>query len=79
MIPPLPTFQPVLGIPGIGEFWPILVIVVLLFGARKLPELARSMGSSITQFRKGLKEAQDELDDTKQLADKDDLAADSKE
>lgn len=33
-----------------------MAIVVVLFGGRKLPELARSMGSSITQFKKGLKE-----------------------
>ena len=30
-------------------------VIVLLFGARKLPALARSMGSSITEFKKGLK------------------------
>lgn len=37
----------------------ILVIgglLVLLFGARKLPELARAAGSSISQFKKGLKD-----------------------
>ena len=49
------------------------------FGGRKLPELARSMGSSITQFRKGLKEAQDEVDDTKNLVEKDAPTSDSKE
>ncbi len=37
------------------------------------------MGSSITQFRKGLKEAQDELDDTKKLADQDEPKPDAKE
>lgn len=46
----------IIAIPGIAELWPILLIFVLLFGARKLPELARSMGTSITQFKRGLKE-----------------------
>ncbi len=44
------------AIPSIGELWPILIVVVLLFGAKKIPELARSMGSGITQFKKGLKD-----------------------
>ncbi len=43
-------------IPGGGELWLILAILLILFGAKKLPDLARSMGSSITQFKKGLKE-----------------------
>jgi sec-independent protein translocase protein TatA len=43
-------------LPGGSELWIILAVVLLLFGSRKLPELARSMGSSITQFKKGLKE-----------------------
>ena len=43
-----------LGIPGISELWPILIIVLLLFGAKKLPGLARAMGSSIQQFKRGL-------------------------
>ena len=44
------------GIPGIGELWPILIVVLVLFGAKKLPELARAMGSSVNQFKKGLSE-----------------------
>lgn len=48
-----------LTLPGGTELWIILGVVLLLFGARKLPELARSMGSSITQFKKGLKEPDD--------------------
>jgi sec-independent protein translocase protein TatA len=45
-----------LGLPGIAELWPILVVLLLLFGAKKLPELARAMGSSINMFKKGLSE-----------------------
>lgn len=38
----------------------ILVVVLLLFGARKLPELARSLGASAKEFRKGISEGADE-------------------
>jgi len=41
----------------------ILLIVLLLFGARKLPDLARSIGASAKEFRKGLDEGMDEKDD----------------
>ncbi len=34
----------------------ILLIIVLLFGAKKLPELARGLGRSASEFKKGLKE-----------------------
>ena len=33
-----------------------LVIVLLLFGAKKLPEVAKSIGSSVNAFKKGLKD-----------------------
>jgi sec-independent protein translocase protein TatA len=48
----------VVGLAGLGtmEMLIIGVIVLLLFGARKLPELAHSMGSSIQAFKKGLKD-----------------------
>lgn len=50
---------------GMGEWWPILIIVVLLFGARKLPDLARSLGSSVNEFKKGMSDgAKDEKSTT---------------
>jgi len=41
---------------GPWEIGLILVAVVIMFGGKKLPGLARAMGSSITQFKKGLKD-----------------------
>ena len=41
----------------------ILVVLVLLFGARKLPELARSLGASAKEFRKGIAEGANEAED----------------
>ncbi len=49
---------------GGWEWIIILALVVLLFGAKKLPELARGLGKSITNFKSGLNEAQIEEDDT---------------
>jgi sec-independent protein translocase protein TatA len=49
------------GIGGfsVPEMLIALLIVLLLFGARKLPELAHSMGSSIQAFKKGMKDGTD--------------------
>ena len=41
---------------GGGELILVLVVVVLLFGAKKLPDLARSLGASTKEFRKGIEE-----------------------
>lgn len=49
---------PLLGIFGLGsaELIVIVLLALLLFGATKLPKLARSMGMSVGEFKKGLKE-----------------------
>jgi len=47
---------------GAPEILIVLAVFLLLFGAKKLPELARSLGKSSTEFKKGLKEGhRDEL------------------
>lgn len=51
-----------LGGMGLPEMLIILVVVLLLFGARKLPELARSMGSSVHEFKKGMNEGRAEAE-----------------
>ena len=45
---------------GYQELLLILVIVLILFGANRLPDLARSLGSSIKEFKKGVTEVKDE-------------------
>ncbi|WP_337870189.1 twin-arginine translocase TatA/TatE family subunit [Meiothermus sp.] len=50
---------------GPTELIIILVIVVLLFGARKLPELARGLGQSAKEFRKGLSEDDKKAEEAK--------------
>ena len=44
---------------GYQELLLILVIVLILFGAQRLPDLARSLGSSVKEFKKGVNEPKD--------------------
>jgi sec-independent protein translocase protein TatA len=39
----------------------VVVVVLLLFGAQKIPELARSLGSGMAEFKKGLREGEQAL------------------
>lgn len=41
------------------EWWIVLAIVVLVFGASQLPKLARSLGQAQKEFKKGLTEGAD--------------------
>ncbi|MFA5118986.1 MAG: twin-arginine translocase TatA/TatE family subunit [Candidatus Omnitrophota bacterium] len=46
---------------GIGELLVILAIVMLLFGAKRLPEIAKAIGESIKEFKNSRKEEKAEL------------------
>ncbi len=48
---------------GLPELLIILGVIVLLFGAKKLPDLARSLGRSTSEFKKGVKEGSTEPTD----------------
>jgi sec-independent protein translocase protein TatA len=54
---------PTAFIQGIGgpELLIILVIILLLFGAKKLPELAKGLGKSMKEFKKATQEVQDDF------------------
>jgi TatA/E family protein of Tat protein translocase len=48
---------------GFPELLVILIIALLLFGANKLPDIARSMGKAMNEFKKGMEGAVDEPSD----------------
>lgn len=50
-----------LSLPGGGEWVLIALAVLLLFGAKKIPELARGLGKGIREFKDASREIQDEI------------------
>ena len=50
---------------GFPELLVILLIILLLFGAKRLPEIARGLGKSIHEFKKGIKEVEHDIKDDK--------------
>ncbi len=56
---------------GTSEIIIILLIVLVFFGAKKIPELAQGLGKGIREFRKAAKDIQDDIkvDDSKKIDD----------
>ncbi len=52
---------------GTGELLIILFIILLVFGSKKLPELAQGLGRGIREFKKATNEIEEELDLNKPL------------
>ncbi|HUX93676.1 MAG TPA: twin-arginine translocase TatA/TatE family subunit [Ignavibacteriaceae bacterium] len=55
---------------GTGELLIISVVVLLLFGSKKLPEFAQGLGKGIREFKKSLKDVEDEIKITPDKEDK---------
>lgn len=77
-----------MGMPGPTELIILLVIILLLFGAKRIPELAKGLGSGMREFRKSSSGDYEEVEeenkkDEKLMAgggdDEDELDADSSE
>lgn len=51
------------GMPTGSEWIIILVIVLLLFGGKKIPELMKGLGKGVKMFKDGVNEAKSEIDD----------------
>jgi len=54
---------PLFAIPGGPEMLVVLLLAVLLFGANKIPKLARSTGEAMGEFQKGREEVEQELEE----------------
>lgn len=52
-----------MGSVGIREILLIVLVIVILFGARRIPELMKGMGQGIREFKHGMKDSDDETKD----------------
>lgn len=67
-----------LGSLGFWEIFLIVLVIVLLFGGKKIPELMRGVGKGVKSFRQGMNEVEDELKEvTKDLGKESDKKADA--
>ena len=49
---------------GMGEMLILLVVVLLVFGAKRIPEIAGSLGKGINEFKRNINDAQKQITDT---------------
>ncbi len=48
---------------GVSEIILILLVVLIFFGAKKIPELAQGLGKGLREFRKATREVQEDIED----------------
>ena len=71
------TLSIIPGMQGAPEILLIVFVVLLLFGAKKLPELARSLGKSLNEFKRGQHESSPEEKATPTTGDDDQTKGES--
>ncbi|NLI34902.1 MAG: twin-arginine translocase TatA/TatE family subunit [Bacteroidales bacterium] len=62
--------QLLLFMPSGSEWIYILLIVLLVFGGKKIPELARGLGKGVKSFKEGINEAKEEINKAKDEVEK---------
>lgn len=50
------------GVPGVWQIVLIIAIVLLFFGGKKIPELMRGLGKGVGEFKKGIRDGEDQED-----------------
>ncbi|MFB6108403.1 MAG: twin-arginine translocase TatA/TatE family subunit [Haloplanus sp.] len=65
------------GVPGGIELMVVLLVVVLLFGANKVPKLARASGQAMGEFKRGREDIERELREGARAGASDDARADT--
>jgi len=66
---------------GTGELIAIVIVILLLFGGKKIPELMKGIGKGVRSFKTGLNEVEDEINkpaDDKKADAKEDKSSESK-
>lgn len=46
---------------GTGELILIVIVIIILFGAKKIPELAQGIGKGLKEFKKAMRDVEDEI------------------
>ena len=57
---------------GAGEWIWIVLVVIVLFGGKKIPELARGLGKGINEFKRAKNQIKDEIDIDSEVKEKED-------
>lgn len=60
-----------LGSLGWGEIILIALIIILLFGGRKIPELMKGLGKGVKSFKEGMKDVESDMKEIKKEIEKD--------
>lgn len=72
------TYPLLFGSLGFWEIVLIVLVILLLFGGKKIPELMRGLGKGVKSFKQGMNEVEKEVDEVKKELDKADISSDTK-